>query len=212
MYCGVIEYSYDFSPAASLVHPQHLQIFFIFPTMYLLSCPNCQAELPVTPAQAGDSMPCPKCQGRVAIPKLGELRKLPQSQDPTGQISQRSQPAGGAVLSLMLGLIAVASLLGAGYNTVRWAMIKTTTTTQSHLQELEESYARVEPSAMILEFEDMEGLSLDLTMPYKYHKVVMEKARWGRNALIAGGVALICGLGAFAAASLGRRPKNVKDT
>ena len=150
-------------------------------------------------------MQCPHCHADVAIPKLGELRELPQVEgDP--KRSAATAPSGGSTIAfLMLGLVAVALLLGAGYNAVRWAMIETTTTTESHLAEIEESYARVEPAAVVLEFEDMEVRSLDLVSPYTYHAVVTEKARGGWNAVITGGLAVVCGIGAFGAASLGRK-------
>ena len=150
-------------------------------------------------------MQCPHCHADVAIPKLGELRELPQVEgDP--KRSAATAPSGGSTIAfLMLGLVAVALLLGAGYNAVRWAMIETTTTTESHLAEIEESYARVEPAAVVLEFEDMEVRSLDLVSPNTYHAVVTEKARWGWNAVITGGLAVVCGIGAFGAASLGRK-------
>lgn len=174
--------------------------------MYLLSCPNCQAELSVTPAQAGDCIRCQKCNGEVAIPKLGELRALPQIDDGPTDAEIQSQPLGGTVAFVALGLIAVASLLGAGYNAIRWAMVETTMTTELHLADVEETYAKSEPAVMILEFEDMEELSLDLITPYKYHVTVLEKKKWGWNATIAAAMALVCGIGAFVAGSVGRNP------
>lgn len=173
--------------------------------MHLLSCPNCHAELTVTPAQAGDSTQCPHCHADVAIPKLGELRELPQVEDDRDRPTATAPSGGSTIAFLLLGLVAVALLLGAGYTTVRWAMIETTTTTESHLAEIEESYARVEPASVVLDFEDMEVRSLDMVSPYTYHAVVTEKARWGWNAVITAGLAVVCGIGAFGAASLGRK-------
>ncbi|QEF96426.1 hypothetical protein Mal15_04540 [Stieleria maiorica] len=173
--------------------------------MHLLSCPNCHAELSVTPAQAGDTTPCPHCRGDVPIPKLGELRKLPRVETGGSETAPATATGAGAVAFVALALVAVALLLGAGYNAVRWAMIETTTTTESHLQEVEESYARVEPASVVLDFEDMEVRSLDLVSPYTYHAVVTEKARWGWNAVITAGLAVGCGIAAFGAASLGRK-------
>ncbi|QDV88267.1 hypothetical protein TBK1r_72990 [Stieleria magnilauensis] len=150
-------------------------------------------------------MQCPHCHADVAIPKLGELRELPQVEDAPDR-STATAPSGGSTIAfLLLGLIAVALLLGAGYNAVRWAMIETTTTTESHLAEIEESYARVEPASVVLDFEDMEVRSLDMVSPYTYHAVVTEKSRWGWNAVITAGLAVVCGIGAFGAASRGRK-------
>lgn len=173
--------------------------------MYLLSCPNCQAELDVTPAQAGDSIECQKCQVSVEIPKLGELRKLPQSSQVAAEENSGARPVGSTIGFVVCSLITVASLLGAGYNAVRWAMIETTTTTESHLEMIETEYMKVGPASMVVEFEDMETNSLDLMTPYRYQMTVDEKNKWGWNASVAGGMALVFGIGAVIAASYGRK-------
>lgn len=169
--------------------------------MYLLSCPNCQTDLPITPAQAGDSVLCPECQGAVSIPKLGELRRLPQAEDASQQAPVRVHSTGGTIAFVVFSMFAVAALMGAGYNAIRWGMIETETTTETHLEEIDIEYRKVDPVVMVMEFENMEKNSLDLIVPYKYQAKVDEKAIWGRNALVAGGVMLICGIGAVIAAS-----------
>jgi hypothetical protein len=169
--------------------------------MYLLSCPNCQAELSVAAAQAGDSISCSSCQSEVAIPKLGELRNLPQTAEGQNEVSGGSRSVGGTIAFVVLSLIAVGALLGAGYNAIRWAMIETNVTHASHLAEIQTEYRKVEPAAMIKEFEDMEKYSLDLVTPYKYQVTANEKSRWGWNAVAAAGLALLCGAGAFIGAS-----------
>lgn len=172
--------------------------------MYLLSCPNCQTDLRVTPAQAGDQIVCQNCQQQVAIPKLGQLRQLPQVSQAPAESAGSSRPVGATIAFVAMSLIAVAALLGAGYNTVRWAMIETETTLDSHLERIEREYAEVEPGSMVLEFEDMEAVSLDLAMPYPYQRQADEKAKWGFNAMVAGGIMLVFATGAFIAASQGR--------
>jgi hypothetical protein len=201
----VIEYDSDFSRTVSPVHPQDLQNFFIFLPMYLLSCPNCQADISVTPAQAGDSLQCAQCQSQVAIPNLGELRKLPQTAESSTQATSASRPVGATIAFVVLSLIAVAALLGAGYNGIRWALIDAEITTETHLADIEEDYSKEEPAVMIVAFEDMEKDPLDLMLPYPYRQKVVEKSKWGWNAAIAAGLALACGTGAFIAASQSHR-------
>jgi hypothetical protein len=101
-------------------------------------------------------------------------------------------------------LIAVGSLLAAAYTGVRWATVEAETTTDDHLASLEELYADAGPASLVVEFDDMEQRSLDLLAPYQYQVQVEEKARWGRNALIALGLAIACGIGGLVAGSRGR--------
>lgn len=172
--------------------------------MYLLSCPNCQAEISVTAGQAGDSVKCPKCEGQVAIPKLGELRTLPQVAQDKSEIASGQRSVGGTVAFVVLSLVAVAALMGAGYSGIRWASIHADTTTESHLAELETDYLQSEPAMMIVAFDDMEQYSPDLALPYSYQIKLDEKSKWGWNALIAAGLALVSGMGALIAASKSR--------
>ena len=46
------------------------------PNMHLLPCPHCQASLTVSPAQAGDAMTCPGCQGACCD---SQVRRTPQT-------------------------------------------------------------------------------------------------------------------------------------
>ncbi|MCC9599281.1 hypothetical protein LOC67_01820 [Stieleria sp. JC731] len=166
--------------------------------MYLLSCPNCQADVPVTPAQAGDSIACPKCAASVQIPKLGELRQLAPAAptaDASRDASKVATGGGGSIGFIALMLLAVAALLAAGYCGIRWAAIEVNQTSESHMKEIRENYGTAEPASMILEFEHMESQSLDLTAPFDYQITNDKKAQWGRNALISVGAAVIFAIG-----------------
>ncbi|MCA9136484.1 MAG: hypothetical protein KDB00_06990 [Planctomycetales bacterium] len=132
------------------------------------------------------------------------MKKLPQSASFDNDPVANSRSVGSNITFIICSLVAAAAFLGAGYDAVRWAMIETTTTTESHLKMIESEYVKVGPASMIVEFEDMETNSLDLVSPYKYQLTVDEKNKWGWNASIAAGVALIFGLGAVVAASQGR--------
>lgn len=175
--------------------------------MYLLSCPNCQAEISVTPAQAGDRLTCPKCQAAIQVPKLGELKTLPQRQTPetAADAAQSQRSVGGSIAFVVLSLFAVGLLLAAGYNAVRWATIQTEMTTESHLESIQTIYGEAEPAIMVVEFEDMERRSLDLVVPYEYQTINDEKAKWGWNALVSLGISVACGIGAIVAGSAGDR-------
>lgn len=174
--------------------------------MYLLSCPNCQSDLAVTPAQAGDRVQCSNCQNAVAVPKLGELKRLPLVEQAAAQEPSRSENSsfGSTAVFVVFSLIALATLLAGGYNAVRWAAIPSQITTEDHLEQLEQAYGESEPALMIVEFEEMESRPFDLLGPYQYQEINDEKARWGRNALIALGITLASAAVATFAVSRGR--------
>jgi ribosomal protein S27AE len=54
-------------------------------TRYLLSCPQCGVEIPVTTGQAGDRVSCGGCHAAVAVPRLGDLARLPRAADGSGE-------------------------------------------------------------------------------------------------------------------------------
>ena len=134
----------------------------------------------------------------VAVPKLGELRQLPQAeQSESASTRQTTRSTGSNIGFVLLSLLAAGGLLAASYSTIRWAVIDVPTTTEVHLQEIEKFFDTAEPAMMIREFDDMESKSLELLGPYNYQRVVLEKSSWGRNALIACAVTLVGLLGAF---------------
>jgi hypothetical protein len=178
--------------------------------MYLLACPDCQTENSVTPAQAGDEITCSKCGAVVAVPRLGDLKKLPRRDEGERETppAVETRSVGGTIAFVVLSLIAVAALLVASYSGLRWAMIDVDVTTESHIAEMKEDFKTIDPAVVVREYQDMETYSLDLVMPYKYQKVADEKAQWGRNTLIASVLTLVCGAGGLIAASRGREPEN----
>jgi hypothetical protein len=54
-------------------------------TRYLLSCSRCGAEIPVTTGLAGDRVSCGGCHAVVAVPRLGDLARLPRAADGSGE-------------------------------------------------------------------------------------------------------------------------------
>jgi hypothetical protein len=44
---------------------------------HLFECPSCSSPNELSPKQAGQELPCSKCDAIFAAPKLGDLRKLP---------------------------------------------------------------------------------------------------------------------------------------
>lgn len=182
--------------------------------MYLLSCPSCGVVQKVTPAQAGGQVVCPACGELVRIPKLGDLRQLPQA-DAATAVGTAREP--GSPLRrfgfVAFGLVGIAGLLVAGFCLIRWALIEVPTTTEQHIAELRDTYANVSASQLVIEYEDIEQFGVDLASPMAYQAIVDNKSAWGRNALYAGivGLLAIAAAGGLAAVAR-RRPESVTDT
>lgn len=173
--------------------------------MYSLPCPSCQAPVDVGPSQAGDQIVCPSCQDTIQVPKLGDLRQLPQtSSDNAGPTTSPGERAVGQQIGFVtLGLISLASLVIAAYCGIRWGLLEAPTTTEAHLQEIREAYSTLEPARLVREYEDMEKFGLAIAVPYTYKTKQNIRNRWGRNALIAGGICLACGITAVFLAGSG---------
>lgn len=176
--------------------------------MYLISCPHCSSSIPVSPSQAGDDIRCGHCGENVPIPKLGVLRQLPRATDDSAEPSGATKPAkttGGTSFGFVAtALVATASLLVAGFCTVRWALVDVPMNTTAHIAEYEEAYQTASPAALIREFQEMEERGIELPVPYKYKRLELTKQTWGRNALVAGAIALVSSIAA-AVLSMSRR-------
>ena len=161
--------------------------------MYLISCQNCSSSVSVSPSQAGDNIRCGNCGENVPIPKLGELRKLPRAaeatSDPDGATKSGESTSGTRIGFVATAMIAVASLLVAGFCTLRWAIIDVPITTESHIAQYAEAYQTASPASIILDFEEMEERGIEMPVPYNYKRIESTKQAWGRNALISGIVA-----------------------
>lgn len=178
--------------------------------MHLLPCPSCQTPIPVSPSQAGNQTSCPTCQSRVDIPTLGELRKLSLAEescqpDGTEGVDKTDRSIARSAGFLVLGLIATASLLVAGFCGIRWVLIDVPSTTDEHITEIREQYSELTAAELIREYEQMDRYSIDLVAPYNYKKLQITKDGWGRNASIAGAVGGLAILGAVALVVTGRR-------
>jgi hypothetical protein len=83
-------------------------------TRHLLSCPNCGLQIAVTAGQAGDRVTCGGCGTDVAVPRLGDLARLPRSDAmPATSRPRSSWTAGHACLwsgLVIAGLSSVAAL------------------------------------------------------------------------------------------------------
>jgi hypothetical protein len=129
---------------------------------------------------------------------LGDLRQLARCEANAGISHKSGQelPIGRRIGSVVLGLLAVASLVMAGFCGLRWALLDVPMTTEQHLREVRETYADLDAARLIREYEDMEKYSLAIAVPYTYKTEQNIKNGWGRKAVIAAIVCLACGIAA----------------
>ncbi len=177
--------------------------------MYQLPCPHCQATVLVPPSQAGDQVQCPACAKTVQVPKLGDLKKLPEELETPGissmPLKHRESGARSPIAMMLLGLICTTSLLIAGYSGIRWYLTEVNTTTESHLNEVRELYPTRNPAELLREYEEMEKMGLELPMPYRYKQQLNVKNEWGLNASVAAIISILALIGALFFASSNRK-------
>lgn len=181
--------------------------------MYLLTCSQCQASVPVSPAQAGDEISCPACAQAVRVPKLGELRQLPLADQSAtaadaADVAVATSSAGTNTGFVIFGLIATISLLIASFCGIRWALVKVPTNTTEHIDQLREAYKVAAPAELIREWESMERYGVDIVSSYSYQRLADEKRTWGNNSVIAGAVGGLSILAAWGLTRAGRRSRS----
>lgn len=76
---------------------------------YLLTC-GCSAAVTVGPGQAGGNVTCPQCGASLAVPRLGELARLPSAAPAEAASAASWTAAHGCVLGgVLVALLAVAA-------------------------------------------------------------------------------------------------------
>lgn len=178
--------------------------------MHLFPCPSCHASIPVAPSQAGETLACPSCQASVAIPKLGELRKLPRA-DSQADAQAAGRLTGGETNRVahtgfvLAGLVATACLLVAGFCGIRWALSEVPNSTERHVISMRDDMSKFSAAELIRAYEEMDKTTLEMTLPFRYKELEVRKTQWGRNAIIAGSLGIGAVLVAIGLASMGRR-------
>jgi hypothetical protein len=167
--------------------------------MYLLPCSDCSQTIAVSVSKAGDVVTCSACGAAVSVPKLGDLKRMPQD-DATSRLAAEDAARSGKspLLFVSLGLIATAALVVAGYCGLRWSLIDIPITTESHVADYEKEYKTVAPAVLIREYESMEKFGIEMAGPMKYIQLAAQRTQWGTSAATAAGVGLVSLAAAFA--------------
>ncbi len=181
--------------------------------MYPLPCPACQQTISVTNSQAGSSTTCPHCGNAVSVPKLGDLRRLDEAAEPsTAALAAGDGGEGGEIrrtaFAVLMALAGIAGL-GGGFCAIRYWNVDVPATTEMHVEEVRATFKQVPASQLVREFQQMEKYGLEVSLPYTYKKLEIEKAGWLRNTLIALGISGGLALLAIVLGSTGRRTKSM---
>ena len=127
--------------------------------MYELTCPECQTANSVTPAKAGGELACAACSHSIAVPKLGELKRLPLVDGSAEKSQLQTGPSGlsggRSMAFAALGAVSLLCFLGTAFCGVNWATINVPTTTESHLADLKATYRMASAARLIREYEDI---------------------------------------------------------
>lgn len=174
-------------------------------------CPHCSRLLEVATSRAGGEVPCPHCARRVAVPKLGELRRLESAATRTAPAAAPAETSVARRIAFvtLLGIAAVTGLVGA-FCIVRYAAITVPETTEGHIAQLQELYPQLPGGQLVREWQDLERFTPALAGPYPYQQLADEKSDWLWQGLTALGVTLGCAL--LAIGLVARRPRRLPTT
>ncbi|OUT58181.1 MAG: hypothetical protein CBB71_14205 [Rhodopirellula sp. TMED11] len=150
--------------------------------MHLLTCPDCQSQVPVAPARAGEQIPCPSCEAVIQVPKLGELRNLPRQEAPVATTPKADQPRSNVAFASFFLLCVLASMVTLFCGTM-YLMSQAPVTTESFLADRKVDHQQASPADMVMEFNAMEERSLDVRIPYSFQTEVDVKQGWRNRSL-----------------------------
>ena len=174
--------------------------------MYELTCPECQTANSVTPAKAGGELACAACSHSIAVPKLGELKRLPLVDGSAEKSQLQTGPSGlsggRSMAFAALGAVSLLCFLGTAFCGVNWATINVPTTTESHLADLKATYRMASAARLIREYEDITKYGVDIPQPYPYRSIELRKQAWGNKSVAFAGAGL---LAAASSILVGRR-------
>ena len=174
--------------------------------MHLFRCPHCQRDLPVSTTQAGETIRCEGCQAEVTLPRLGELRRLPAVDGGERQTADDAGPPMGARVAFgIFGGVAAIALVVAAFAAVQALAVDVPRTTESHIEEIRETYSELTAAELIREYEDIQRYGIDLAIPLNYRVAELSRRKWLVTGGFALGIALAASLVAAATVAAGRQ-------
>lgn len=174
--------------------------------MHLFRCPHCQRDFPVSPTQAGEAIRCEGCSAELVLPRLGELRRLPPADGGERHSpNDPGPPVGARVAFGIFGGVAAIALIVAAFAAVQALAVDVPRTTDSHIEEIRETYSGLTAAELIREYEDIQRYGIDLAIPLNYRVAELSRRKWLITGGIALGIAAVASLVAAGTAAAGRR-------
>ncbi|XZE54365.1 hypothetical protein SH139x_000326 [Planctomycetaceae bacterium SH139] len=173
--------------------------------MFLLHCPKGH-ELPVTASAAGSQVTCPTCGEEQAVPKLGELRKLPTANpEPTAGRTQGTTSDAARLVFALFMFGAVGAGASAAFAAFRWQSFPVPPTSEQHIASDRKDIAALNPLELLNVWESYEKMDLTSQIPFPYQRMQNLRDHWQNVCLISSSIAGACLLAASGAVIFGRR-------
>ena len=152
--------------------------------MYMIQCPESHF-FPVPAKSAGSNAVCPTCGVDVAVPKLGDLRKMPLAETVAPTTRKAGLGMGGKIVFAGLLLVAMAAGMTSAFAGFRWQYLPIPYTQEEHIAAEREAMDEFTPLQMIAAWEQIELTGLGEQVPFPYQRMQNLRAHW-RNVCFTG--------------------------
>lgn len=172
--------------------------------MHLLTC-QCGETIPVPLRQAGNEITCPACSSTIQVPKLGQLRQLPQAAPSADQESPRPVSMGRRLTFAGVCLLAGIGFFVGAFSLITASTIEVESTTEEHIAADIERLQKAPPAQVTELWREYMVYGLNDRHPFPYKQHADEKAAWMRRGIIGMSVAAIAVIVAVVLARTGRK-------
>jgi ribosomal protein S27E len=179
--------------------------------MYLLRCPQGHS-IQVSTASAGNEVQCPECGAAVPVPKLGDLRRLPQAAD-VSPVSTRVESGFGA--RLIFGILLLVAIVTGGisaYGCMRWYNLPVPYTSEDHIRMGREAIAEKSPAELMADWQQYESMALTERRPFPYQQIQNLRDHWKRVCFIPLSISAVCVAFGLIVLAVGRKSSASTDT
>lgn len=179
--------------------------------MYMIQCPEGH-PFPVPAKAAGSVTPCPTCGANQAVPKLGELRKLPLADVGAPVKRKNSLGMGAKIVFAVLLLTAIATGLTSAFAAFRWQNLPIPFTQAEHIAEESKALEQFTAVQLVGAWEQIETFGLGEQVPFPYHRLQNVRDHWKQVCLTSLAITGGCVLLALVVIGFARTPPPGADT
>lgn len=172
--------------------------------MHLLTCP-CGETLAVPLRQAGNEITCPACSNPIQVPKLGELRQLPQAVSSAEPDAPKPVSMGRRLAFAGFCLLAGVGFFVGAFSLVTASTIEVESTTEEHIAADIDRLQKAPPAQVTELWREYMVYGLNDRHPFPYKQHADEKAAWMQRGIIGMSVAAVAVIVAVVLARTGRK-------